>query len=166
MARDFGGLDCPTWRRGRRGLFLRYWLGNILLVGGFAAFAAFPTAFALSGGFHSYVPVRLSKDGPPCREITKAEFERGWTEQPRTFTFGGATFARRRGDADCTAHTDPLSRPSVVCAFDTPVAVAVAGFGHAAWFDVQPGRSASVEADGRGARCKITGVFRLYAGAY
>jgi len=161
MTRDFGGDGRPRWRRGERGLFIRDRAGAILSMAGFLIFASLPTAFALSGSFHSGASPVQAQAERPCRAITKAEFERGWREAPHSFTFSGVTFERRRGDVECAARKPGgLGKPFVACAFDAPYQVAVAGAGRQAWFEVGAGNMAVVEARREGLRCKVTGRYR------
>ncbi|HEV2530554.1 hypothetical protein [Phenylobacterium sp.] len=166
MARDYGGVDLPRWRRGQRGLFLRHWISQILLVGGFLVFAALPTAFAISGGFHSDKPnFETQAPGPPCREIGEAEFDRGWNDPPHRFSFGAATFARRRGDADCTARAPGGVGPAfATCNFDAPWAIAATFDGKTRWWSVAGGYSATVDARRSGLTCRVTGKFHYYPG--
>lgn len=161
MAKDYGGVDRPRWKAGQRGLFLRHWISQILLVAGFIVFASLPTAFALSGGFHSDKPDFDPKAlGPACREITEAEFNKGWKKPPQRFHFGDATFDRRRGDADCTTRAPGgIGPPYATCSFTAPFEVAVVFEGARKWWDVGAGNSATVDARRSGLTCRVTGRF-------
>lgn len=163
MARDYGGVDRPRWRPRQRLLFLRYWISHILLVAGFIVFASLPTAFALSGGFHSDKPDFDPKAlGPACRQISEAEFDRGWKKPPKRFHFGDAAFDRRRGDADCiTRAPGGIGPPYATCSFEAPVEVAVNFGGRKAWWDVGVGNNAVVDARREGFTCRVTGRFRF-----
>jgi hypothetical protein len=144
-------------------IFLRHWTGEILLVAGFIVFASLPTAFALSGGFHSEDDgPKPNAAGPPCRPISKAEFDRGWKKRPQRFQFGDAVFERRRGDAHCTTRAPGgLGPPYATCEFTAPVEVAVTFQGHVARYDVGVGNSAWVDARRQGLRCVVTGRFKM-----
>jgi hypothetical protein len=161
MARDFGASTRPRWRPGQRGLFLRHWLGEILLVAGFLVFASLPTALALSGSFHADTQPAKVAGGRSCRSISKAEYDRGWKRLPQRFHFGGATFERRRGDADCfTRMPGGLGPPYATCTFTTPVEVFVEFEGRRAWYDVGVGNSAVVDARRQGLNCIVNGRYR------
>jgi hypothetical protein len=158
MARDFGDLDRPRWRPGQRGAFVWAMASRVGLLGGFLIFASLPSLLAISSGGPSRRPALAPAFAPPCRPITRAEFERAWTEPPRSFTFEGVTFARRRGDADCQGRRAGLAeayRP--VCQFDVPYQLAVTVGGLTAYFAVPPGDAASVEAKPGLVRCSVMG---------
>jgi hypothetical protein len=152
MVRDYGGVERPRWRGGQRGLFIRHWTSQILLVGGFLVFASLPAAFALSGGFHSDRPDFNAKaTGTPCRPITEAQFMRGWKQPPRRFQFGAA---------DCSAREPGGPGPAfATCSFNAPFEVAVDFDGRKAWYDVGAGNSAVVDARRAGLTCRVTGRF-------
>jgi hypothetical protein len=158
MARDFGGLDRPRWRPGQRGAFVWAMASRVGLLGGFLIFASLPSLLAISSGGPDRGPAKASAFTRPCRPITRAEFERGWTEAPRSFTFEGVTFARRRGDADCQGRRAGLGkgyRPA--CEFDVPYQLAVTAGGVTSYFAVPPGEAASVETKPGIVRCEVTG---------
>ena len=162
MARDYGGAEAPSWRRGRRLAFLWTWGSRVILVTGFLVFASLPTMLALSMGNppgSDELPKAIV--GAPCRAISQAEFYRGWKSGPRTFVFLHATFTRRRGDADCHGRSDRFASHYPVCEFDAPVQLAVTSEGKHFWFDVGPGATAVIEARPGKARCTVTGRFKM-----
>jgi hypothetical protein len=161
MTRDFGGVDRPGWRPGQRGLFLRHWLGEILLVAGLLVFASLPTALVLSGSFHADTrPARVT-GGRACRAISEAAYDRGWKKPPQRFHFGGATFERRRGGADCFSRAPGGLGPAfATCTFDAPVEVFVAFEGRRAWYDVGVGATAVVDARRQGLNCVVNGRYQ------
>jgi hypothetical protein len=160
VARDYGGAEPPSWRRGRRLAFLWTWGSRVVLVIGLLVFASLPTMLALSMGGPPE-PAPKPPVGPPCRPITQAQFYRGYREGPKTFVFLRATFTRRRGNAECRGHSDGLAKHYPVCEFNAPIELAVTAAGKHYWYDVGPGYSAVVEAPPGGPRCTITGRFRL-----
>lgn len=159
MARDFGSLERPRWRPGQRGAFVWWIAGHVGLLVGFLIFAILPTFVAIS----PIGPDLASRKPPPfatfpCRPISQAEFERGWTEPPRSFTFEGVTFARRRGDADCQGRRARGAKAyHPVCEFDVPYQLAVTAAGPTAYFAVPLGETATVEAKAGQVRCEVTG---------
>ena len=167
MVTDFGASTRPSWRRGQRWAVARSVGGKPALVVGLLLIASLPTAIPISIEQMNVDKGPSSNPvGKPCRPISEALFNRGWTAPPRTFAFVGATFARRRGDADCSAGRHGLfglvGPVYPVCEFDAPVELAVTSGGRSAWFDVRPGYTAVVEARPDGARCTITGLFQFY----
>jgi len=167
MVRDFGGAARPTWRKGQRLAVLRLWGGQLFLLAALLLIATLPIAMPLS-----LEQTRIWGHGrapPPraCRTITAAEFDRGWHDEARTFSFSGVTFARRRGDADCSAAKHGLfgviGAIYPTCRFDVPFALAVTNGGETRYFAVPPGETAVVEAAPSETRCKVTGHFDIYA---
>lgn len=127
MARDFGGEARPAWRPSRRLAFMTYHGARGGLLVGFLMFAVLPTAVAIS----PIGPELLGEKHRPiaprrCQAITASAFNQGWKDRPRRFTFLGATFARRRGDADCQGHKAVFGNVWwPVCEFDVPFQLAI-----------------------------------------
>lgn len=160
MTRDFGGRDRPTWRAGRRLELISYLgtKGGLFL--GVLLFAVLPTAVAISpigpellGAKHRPFRARA------CQPISEPAFDRGWKEAPRSFTFLGAKFARRRGDADCQGRKAVFGKVWwPVCEFDVPFQLAVTRGGHTIYYAVPPGFTAIVDArPATPTRCFVTG---------
>src|SRR4051812_30698722 len=164
MVRDFGAADRPRWRSGQRLAFARDVGGKLFLVTALLLIGTLPVAMPLS-----LEQTRIWGHGRPpppraCRTITAADFDRGWHDEARTFTFSGVTFARRRGDADCTSRKHGLfgvvGAIYPTCRFDVPFALAVTrDGGETRYFAVPPGETAVVEAAPDETRCKVTGHF-------
>src|SRR5947209_5942088 len=108
MVRDFGGMAPPRWRKGERLAVLRLAGGHLFLVAVVLLIAVLPIAMPAS--FEQTVIWGHQKPAPPrdCQTISAAEFNRGWTEDPRIFSFAGVTFARHRADADCSSEKHGL----------------------------------------------------------
>ena len=160
MARDFGGLARPRWRPGQRAAFVWWIAGHAGLLVGFLIFAVLPTFVAISpiGPDLSGRPAPPFKT-VPCGRISRAEFDRGWSAPPRTFTFEGVTFARRRGEANCQGRREGHAKAyHPVCEFNVPYQLAVTAGGPAAYFTVPPGETATVEAKPGSIRCAVTGL--------
>src|SRR5436305_5323547 len=103
MARDFGAAAPPRWRRGQRLAVARQWGGQLFLIVCLLLIATLPIAMPLS---LEQTKIWGHRPPPPpraCQPITEADFNRGWTDDPRIFTFSGVTFARHRADADCNS---------------------------------------------------------------
>lgn len=166
MVRDFGGATPPTWRQGQRLAVLRLWGGQAFLAVALLLIATLPVAMPLS--LEQTVILGHRRPPPPraCRTISAAEFDRGWKGEAHSFSFSGATFARRRGDADCTARKHGLfglmGAIYPTCRFDVPFALAVTRGERTSYFAVPPGSTAVVEAAPDGTRCKVTGRYDIY----
>jgi hypothetical protein len=163
MTRDFGGRDRPTWRAGQRLAFVTQAGRRAGLLIAFVIFAALPSLIAVSPIGADLPPLPHRPFSPrPCRPIDLAAFNRGWTDDPRIFRFEGVTFARHRGDADCTGRKgrgDAAYWPS--CDFDAPFQVAVLQGRSTAYFAVPPGFTARVEVRPGAIRCTVTSTFDL-----
>jgi hypothetical protein len=161
MTRDYGGQDRPVWRAGRRLEFITWYGGRGGLFIAFVIFAALPTLVAISPIGPSLLPAKHRPFTPrPCQPITEAVFERGWKDDPRTFSFLGVTFARRRGDADCQGRKGFFEKVYwPVCEFDVPFQLAVARGGRTLYYAVPAGYTAVVDARPDAAtRCYVTGA--------
>lgn len=161
MTRDYGGQDRPVWRAGRRLEFITWYGGRGGLFIAFVIFAALPTLVAISPIGPSLLPPRHKPFTPrPCRPIGDAEFNRGWKDDARSFTFLDVTFARRRGDADCQGRKRTFGKVYwPICEFDAPFQLAVTRGGRTEYYAVPAGDTAIVDARPEAAtRCYVTGV--------
>lgn len=167
MAKDFGGHDRPRWRAGQRlaaahALGAKVFLGAALLL-----IASLPIVMPMSLEDTVIWGHRKPAAARDCRPITQAEFNRGWTDDPRIFTFSGVTFARRRADADCTAAKHGLfgvvGEIYPTCHFDAPFALAVIRGRRTEYFAVPGGFKADVEAAPDATRCRVTAPYDIYA---
>jgi hypothetical protein len=163
MVLDYGSPGRPRWRKGQRVAFAMMVAGHAVGLVVFAVLAVLPTLLTNGPGDgpDAEDPARVLR-GSPCRAITRAEFERGWTAPPRSFAFDGVTFARRRGDASCVTRSRGTALIPV-CQFSVPIAVAVSGPRGEAWFDVGVGKAAAVEVAPAGPRCVVTGRAQLWS---
>jgi hypothetical protein len=167
MVRDFGGRDAPRWRKGQRYAFLRQRTAQGVLLFALVLMGLLPIAMPASLEQTIILGHHATADQGPCRPITEAAFNRGWKDEPYVFTFSGVTFARRRGDADCTSQKHGLF--GVVgaiwptCSFDTPYQVAVTRGGRTDYFAVPPGYEAKIAAAPEGPRCVVTHRYDIYS---
>lgn len=107
----------------------------------------------------------LTRPGPACPELARAEFEARHRPLKNVFDYGGVRFARRFGHADCTmiGRYEPGGGEAYpVCRFTAPAVLRVTpNQGRAVIFEVGVGRAARVVVrDGR-VRCVLTGPFGL-----
>lgn len=167
MVRDFGGREEPRWRKGQRYAYLRQRTGQGVLLFALVLMGLLPVAMPLSLEQMNVIGHRPKADSGSCRPISEAEFNRGWTEDPRVFSFSGATFARRRGDADCSAGKHGLfgvmGAIYPTCRFDVPYQLGVTNGGQTRYYAVPPGYTAVVKAAPDGTVCTVTERFDLYA---
>ena len=167
MAKDFGGKARPRWRAGERLGVVHEIGGRLFLVATLLLIASLPVAMPAS--MEQTVILGHSKAAPDhaCPMITAADFNRGWNDDPRIFTFAGVTFARRRADADCESGKHGLfgviGEIYPTCHFDAPYALAVIHGRRTEYFAVPGGFKAVVDAAPDATRCRITGRYDIYA---
>jgi len=167
MVRDFGGREEPRWRKGQRYAYLRQRTGQAVLVFALVLMGVLPVAMPESLEEMNIVGRPGSPIGKPCKPIDEAMFNRGWGGRPSTFSFSGVTFARRRGDADCSAGKHGLfgviGAIYPTCRFDVPYQLGVVNGGRTDYYAVPPGYTAVVRAPPEGTRCIVTGRYDMFA---
>jgi hypothetical protein len=167
MVRDFGGREEPRWRKGQRYAYLRQRTGQGVLLFALVLMGLLPIAMPESLDEMNIVGRKPgSPIGKPCKPIDEARFNRGWGGRPSTFSFSGVTFARRRGDADCSAGKHGLfgvlGAIYPTCRFDVPYQLAVTSGVGTRYYDVPPGYTAVVKAAPDETVCTVTERFDLY----
>jgi hypothetical protein len=167
MARDYGGADPPRWRKGERLAYARGVGGKVFLGVALLLIASLPIAMPASLDQTVIWGHRKPPKPTACPTITPADFDRGWKEDARTFTFSGVTFARRRGDVDCLASKHGLfgvmGAIYPVCRFNAPFALKVSNSGGTRYFAVPGGYTAEVAAAPDDIRCKVLRRHDIYA---
>lgn len=102
--------------------------------------------------------------GPPCPQLTEAEFAARKLKAPKLTSYEGVVFSRQVGHMDCSAlrygggwgtETYP------VCQFTAPIAVTVATDKGKWFFAPGPGQPATVAVPRGEARCIMDSNFRL-----
>jgi hypothetical protein len=140
------------------------------------AWIAFVAAVTLSSGWYltsnyrKVVAQRVADaqawriDGPPCPNITQAQFLGVHHKPPRRFEFEGVVFFRRHGHADCAAIRDRGGRGDhrhAVCQFTSPGDLLIRTPAGDWFFRPGPGQPATVSTSGPRPACVMNAKFRL-----
>jgi hypothetical protein len=102
-------------------------------------------------------------EGPACPVLTDVSRPPFGTRGPKTFDYGGVSFARRYGHVDCMAATEgPMGDKQVyrVCQFAAPMVVAVTVAGRTTVFKPGVGRPATVTIRRGEVSCVVGGWFK------
>lgn len=97
-------------------------------------------------------------DGPPCPQITEAEFLGNHHKGPRRFDYEGVSFFRRYGHVTCSPvyeHGGTSKRFHPVCQFTSPGDLLIRTPKGEWFYRVGPGRPATVSVPGQEARCVL-----------
>ena len=109
---------------------------------------------------HHALKAEWAIGGPACpTPAAPIRFHRA----PRVFSYGGATFSRRYGNAYCIVAPDGnvLSRAGhTVCQFSSPGAVTVTTGGRSVLYEPGIGHAATVSIRGGRSSCVVGGWFR------
>jgi hypothetical protein len=105
--------------------------------------------------------------GPPCAELSAAEFRSRGLKTPKAFEFEGVVMARRYGHVTCAmVHTNGGRGFGAfpVCQFTGPGALHVVTPQGEAWFETGVGRPATISTEAGKPRCVLASRFRLENG--
>lgn len=103
-------------------------------------------------------------EGPPCEQLTAAQFAARKLKAPKATNYEGVIFARQFGHMDCSALRygsgwGTATYPT--CQFTSPAALRVKTDKGEWFFAIGPGRPATVAVPHGEARCVIGSNFRL-----
>lgn len=142
-----------------RGLFVAAIVAFVVLAG-----------LYLIGNYRALVQRRVADAkawhvvGPPCPQITKAEFLKVRHAPARRFQFEGAEFLRRFGHVNCAAIRDNGGRSGrlhEVCQFTSPGDLAVRTPTGDWYFRPGPGRPATISTEAATPACVMASNYRL-----
>ncbi|WP_374470038.1 hypothetical protein [Phenylobacterium sp.] len=161
------GVDYGLRPRRRPARLYALLAGGFVLVG-LAGFAAWEVRDWL-GRREAAVETAKAWDvqGPPCPELSEAEFRARGLKAPKAFEFEGVVIARRHGHVSCQMVADNAGRSfssHVVCQFTGPGVLRVTAPGGERRFEAGPGQPATVSTEGGAPRCVLASKFRLEGG--
>lgn len=148
----------------------RLTLGQKLAIGGFVVLALAFTGWIYSGSYLKDREAALTRarefaiDGPPCRELTRAQFEAAGLTAPKATLYENVTFHRRFGHLSCSALRYGAGWGQAlypVCQFTSPRALKVSTKAGDRYFDIAPGQPATVAVPRGDVRCVLGGNFTI-----